>query len=891
MAAFKSDRHRRLFEAVVSELPALGYDGNLVIQDYEFTDWFQSGDPRRTVPVAAFGQLPPTYQTACIAVVVPNGKAGAGLISDFRALGASVAFEVREDAVAAWRVGSEMTPDDERRVILPGGISAAFARYSSEWSAESILRGKNIGLDLAGERQLDFFDLGLIPALEGHIREKLDRTLNEVLAEALRVYGKEWETLSLAEAQGTFRLAFRFLAAKVLHDRGFGEFAALSGSSDPAEVLRRVESYYGQSEPVLYDRAVWQAVFPILWSRLNFQNLSVEVLAYIYEHTLVTKPLRKKLGIHGTPSSIARYIVRSLPIEKLDERERIFLEPCSGHGIFLVAALQRLGSALRSPMTPEERHRYFVEMLEGYEIDSFALEVSWLCLMLADFPNSNGWRLRLGDVFLSSDFRSALENARVIVCNPPYEGFSQAEKSRYAPLRSDLRPVELLERVLDALHPEGMLGFVLPNSLLRGAKYRNLRRRLAERFGHLEIVELPESNVFFISEHRSVLLIAHEPSPGTGVVSITYKALEKTDREPSLVGFAVTREDHGEKTHEEVAASLAIPPLIEVWKYLEPLVRMKSLAGIHRGIEWQNTIPEDDRHSDSPRTGYQRGYWSVGETDLLAYQSPRPVYLNVRRECLRRGMNYPWSHNKAFVNYIRRSRKGWRYVALIDYEGLYCTDNFFGVWSKDVDTTIEYIAAILNNPLAAAYVACHATGKHNSKNILDQIPVPRNSEGERDAVTILVRKYLTDLAEPHGPTLFGPGEARDALLEVDSIILKGYGLPESLQLKVLSYLRHADRPVAVDFKTSALESRLTADALTRIQDPVEAWDSYNDRRAILIDKELNEGLTPEEEWELKQLQDAADSYLDRFEPLPLEDLSWLDERVRQLKLEAEQRGR
>ena len=120
---------------------------------------------------------------------------------------------------------------------------------------------------------------------------------------------------------------------------------------------------------------------------------------------------------------------------------------------------------------------------------------------------------------------------------------------------------------------------------------------------------------------------------------------------------------------------------------------------------------------------------------------------------------------------------------------------------------------------------------------------------------------------------------------------RGTACRSSLQLKVLSYLRHADRPVAVDFKMSALESRLAAGAPTGTEDPVEAWDSYNDRRAFLIDKELNEGLTQEERRELKQLQDAADSYLDRFEPLPLEDLGWLDERVRQLKLEAEQRGR
>jgi hypothetical protein len=344
------------------------------------------------------------------------------------------------------------------------------------------------------------------------------------------------------------------------------------------------------------------------------------------------------------------------------------------------------------------------------------------------------------------------------------------------------------------------------------------------------------------------------------------------------------------KTYEEAAAGLAISPLVEVWKYLEPLSRLKSIATIHRGIEWEYAIPEAERRSETPREGYQKGYWSAAEADLLAYQPPRSVYLNVKEGSLRRGINYAWSHKKVLVNNIRRSRRGWRYVAFLDYEGLHCTHNFHGIWPKDPDTTIEYIAATLNNPLAAAFVGCHATGMHNNKNILDQIPLPQNSEGEREAVTMLVRKYLTDLAAPHGPRLFGSGAASDALIEIDAIILKGYGLPESLQLKVLSFLRHAHRPVNVDFEVSTLEARLAAEVFHGTDDPVEAWNSYNDRRAYLIDKDLNEGLSQDEQRELKRLQDAADSYLDRFEPLPIENLSWLDERVRQLKLEAAQRG-
>ncbi len=170
-----------------------------------------------------------------------------------------------------------MTHDDDGRIILSGDLHDTFARYSGKWSAESILRGKNIGLDLGGERQLDFCDLGLIPALEGQSGKSWIGCSTKCSRRPSGSTGR-MRALTLAKRRGRSGWPSGFLAAKVLHDRGFGEFAELSGSSDPAEVLSRVESYYGQSESVLDDRAVWNAVFPILWSRLNFQNLAVEVL-------------------------------------------------------------------------------------------------------------------------------------------------------------------------------------------------------------------------------------------------------------------------------------------------------------------------------------------------------------------------------------------------------------------------------------------------------------------------------------------------------------------------------------------------------------------------------------------------------------------------------------
>ena len=112
-------------------------------------------------------------------------------------------------------------------------------------------------------------------------------------------------------------------------------------------------------------------------------------------------------------------------------------------------------------------------------------------------------------------------------------------------MRADRKPIELLHRVLDALHSDGMLGFVLPYTILSGDEFREVRRRIADRFGSVEIVELPEENVFFISRHRSALLIAYEPPRGDNLITITFKSLEKTDREPFLAGYTFTRQDQG----------------------------------------------------------------------------------------------------------------------------------------------------------------------------------------------------------------------------------------------------------------------------------------------------------------------------------------------------------
>src|SRR5690348_10095327 len=104
-AQFKSESQGKLFAAVRAGLEGVGYRGQLLETDYGFGDVFIRGKQAtsgRTAPLAAFGRLPATYETACFSVLLPNGVEGVDLVQQYKSLGAPLAFEVRQDRVHQW---------------------------------------------------------------------------------------------------------------------------------------------------------------------------------------------------------------------------------------------------------------------------------------------------------------------------------------------------------------------------------------------------------------------------------------------------------------------------------------------------------------------------------------------------------------------------------------------------------------------------------------------------------------------------------------------------------------------------------------------------------------------------------------------------------------------
>jgi hypothetical protein len=292
-----------------TEIAGIGY--STIVNNYVFSDVFSTSTPDRTVPLAAFTHTPPSYRNAALAVIEIAEGTGSEVAPDYRALGAPLLFVVEGQRVTVWEVHPNGRPTIHRRTTLDQ-VGSLFAINRDVWSPQRIHNAKSFGL-LNKSYQLDFVDVGLLSAIEGEVHDKLDRLLNETLAETVRL--RVIHPGQQGDDRLIFRAVFRLLAAKVLQDRGH----ELAGVWDPANidsVLKGISGYYKLPALPGERGSFKDTIFDAAWSRLrsgiSFRNISSDDLAFVYENTLVTEETREHFGVHSTPRPVAEYIVSRL---------------------------------------------------------------------------------------------------------------------------------------------------------------------------------------------------------------------------------------------------------------------------------------------------------------------------------------------------------------------------------------------------------------------------------------------------------------------------------------------------------------------------------------------------------------------------------------------------
>ena len=503
----------------------------------------------------------------------------------------------------------------------------------------------------------------------------------------------------------------------------------------------------------------------------------------------------------------------------IPKEDRHVFEPACGHAPFLLSAMRLL--RLELPNEPDGKvHDYLKDHIHGVEVDDFAREIGRLSLTLADVPNPDGWDLQEGDMYETDVLEKQAAKCRILLSNPPYEKFEDDEKARYAAAGhpvSHKKAIELLHRTLAPLHKDGVFAVVVPQVVVNGVEAKSLREQLLSEFELMEVCQFPDK-VFEFAEMETAVILGRRRSTkfdqqthivrlraiGEGQVSAFRDKYEATDSTATQARLCANSD-----------LVLTVPALDEVWTVLERNPRLSDVALIGRGIEYKSATSGRNTPVvvDTPRPGYPEGYAGMGRNRLI-FSLPPVRGLSLNSDLIendRQGM--PSGLARVLVNRIRTSRSPWRIKALLDPDGKPVKNNFLVVQPKSESESALFIWAILNSPVASAYMSRDTMKKDNPEGDLANIPIPRASREQMSAVAILAERYrrianeradaLQQLNSRQSTPLF-PGlpthqnrpsekEVRDALLQMDASVIQLYSLPPRLESQILEYFRGHER--------------------------------------------------------------------------------------------------
>lgn len=758
------------------------------------------------MPLAAFAHEPPDAASACIAVLDPEVEPIAA-IREVRELGAPVLFVIHRGQVQWW---SQDVAGPRHVCTLEGAeVRAFFEEHHGKLAPESIYRAKTRGR-FESSYQLDFVDVGLMPLVEEELGRKLSELVERAFIEARHSLAKR--KISGQLTKWLLQSVFWLLAAKILRDKKVPGFDGLDLQA-LEEVFSRVADHYGAEDRSFglqspTRRRALLAAIGILEPISSLAHVTPESLASVYERTLVSKETRAALGIHSTPSFLARYVVWRLApwIEEIPRQRRRVFEPTCGQGAFLVTAMRLLRDLLPDDTRRREQKDYLRGHLHGLDIDPFAIELARLSLTLADIPNPDGWNLRAGNVFTEEDLPKTVSETMILLTNPPFESFDASEKATLAAQEVEVQPgskaTELLRRIVEHLPEGAVVGVVVPQGLLHSRGAAGLRSTLVRNFEIAEIALLPDKT-FTHSDAESALLLARRVCGSKKDQNmVRYLRVRESGIERFRAAYQPTVERRIPQTRFAAAPeySFAVPELEEVWEACNHLPALLSLAEVGKGLEFKgrDDLPAGaTTFSTESFSEAQRGFVKM-DRDLEIHAQPREFWLNLDSGVIRRtGAGALTGQPQLVVNHARVSRGPWRLKAILDPAGHAITYSFLAIRPRQRELPLLYLWALLNSPLANAYCFAHSTTRHNLKKTVRAIPVPRASPSDIRSVSRTADEYLEAVGRKTDLPLTStaaPARLRRLLLALDAEVLRLYDLPPRLEREVLDLFAGHQRP-------------------------------------------------------------------------------------------------
>lgn len=765
----------------------IGYEKNNILENYAFNNFYSSDLKNAYTDLAVFARQPYDYRSSCFAVILnKNERNYSQSVKELRALGSPHIFLIENGQTQRWKNNSDKVEYIEN--IPTNNLSKFIKSNLKIWKPSVILRQKN-GFEPPPHDQLHLFvDPGLLPALEHEASRKIDSLIKLVL------YDVENETMKLkakVDPKLIFRIVFKLLTAKLLFDREI-KTSPLIDFSNFQSTLQAVINYYNKPDLLIdskqIPRTILESITKKIGESISLKNLSVDTLTYIYENTFVSPTTRKELGIHSTPSYVAEYILNQLPVDSINYDKWKFFDPTCGHGIFLIAAMRRMRDLLPENWSGPRRHKFFINHLSGSDIDPFSIEVAEMCLTLADFPEANGWNLNKLDIFKGNVLEKTCLNTTFLIGNPPFENMvvNNVEKPK---------PSVLLNRSLGYLPKNACIGLVLPNSFLDGSDYKRDREMFLKSYNLISVTNLP-SNTFAHSSSETSIVIAKKSEHSAKNI-YSFREVNKNDLEKFKKELMISWQDEIEQDTilKEKNYTIKIPLYRPIWEILKNLPTIDSIAKIAIGVQHESSKVSPSKDYSETKISNTVSAITSSEDSISTFIVTKTRYIPSDK-CTRRrnAWEYDWSKEKVVLPCNRISSGPWKYCAAIDYEGRHVTRNFYAVWQLNQSYSIELICALLNSPIATAFVYTHSTERNITKRVYNKIPIPIGIESNSEEIKKLVIEYIDSINS------LDYDKARQLLLIIDSIILDSYQLSPKLQRHILDLFSGYKRPVPFLFE-------------------------------------------------------------------------------------------
>ncbi|MBI5215218.1 MAG: N-6 DNA methylase [Ignavibacteriae bacterium] len=776
---------------IVNAFTDIGYTRNLIKKDCEFTDFFSQNALLRKIHLGIYGQEPLNYRSACFGIhFSDNATDTESVAKNFRSFGATQYFIIINGQTERW-VNAERAPVFIER-FPTDNLVKLIKEHRKTWNPDALIRYKlGLGNLKPIPQQYDFIDLGLLQALEHEASGKIDTLIKRVLN--IIVNHQKLSKTKIPD-RGIFDLIFKLLTAKLLKDSKIVPNLDID-FSQPRETLKSVQDYYNDKFNTLslnIPSSLLKDISTEIGDSFSFRNLSVDSLTYVYENTLVTSEARKELGIHSTPPYLADYILGQIPFEDIPRAKWNVGDIMCGHSIFLIAAMRRMRGLLPRDWSGKQRHKFFIEHLIGNDKDEFATQVARMCLTLADFPESNGWNIQCQDVFENNNLEKLVSNISILVGNPPFE--VQKESGHNVP-----KPALLLRRVFPKLSKGSFIGLVLPRSFLDGSDYRKERESILNGFEIISITTLPDK-IFKHADSETAVVVAKRTEKQR-IITTVYREVRDQNRKDFEKNYQTTWEETVPSIYftQQMKGQLVVPFLKEIWDNLQWLPTLSSIADIKIGVQYEPRIVDGKINNYIKQKPFENSSPAIVNVTNKFFQffCQDTVYMATEKE-LRRyralgAWELDWKKPKVVIPAGRMSRHAWRYAAIIDNESRIISRDFYAVWPKNDQINVEILAALLNSPLAQAFIYGFSSQRGIPKRAYSGIPIPQIHNIQLNTISSLVSEYInvpSDLIN----------DAKDILLQIDAEVLKLYALPPRLERKLLDIFWGRQRPVPFEFK-------------------------------------------------------------------------------------------